>query len=423
MRHGWIYLCTCIWMVCLFFKVPSFIPGWFFPFEVQSLSFLWMLCWGVLICVLLFGLPKFSEDKQVLLLFLGAWLLPVLLSLAGTQSLIDHCVQSGHSEFVITGSRGWEIGDVIRNYEQIVLSESQRYAASKPPGQVLVYSILNVFSPSNAGDVPSDFIDGAHWSLSLVLTVVLPLLAATVVFPMFSFAKSSGIEKPWFPVALFVFSAPFSLIVMHMDQVLYPMIASVVLLMSLQGIVEKSVTKSITAGVIFGVGCFISFSLLPLLLLIGLVVPFRKESWPFLLYGMLGFVLIYVILLLGWGYNPIVRYQNAMIHHAQWKGFPWTWGNWWIATRVNIAEFFLWMGPLVPLFFSSLQCKKEKLIFLSVFSGLLFFGKAAGEVARLWLFLMPLFWIWICREQKNCRWEYLVVMVVWTALMKWQMDF
>lgn len=368
-------------------------------------------------------LPKLSNDKQCLILFLGAWLLPVFLSFAGTQSLLDHCVQSGHAEFVITGSRGWSIHDVLRNYEQIVLSESQRYAASKPPGQVLLYTLFNSVSFETAGDVPRGFVDGAHWNLSVVLAVGIPLLAGLVVFPMFFFSQKMGIEKPWFPVFLFVLSAPFSLIVMHMDQALYPMMTMLVLFVLHQGIEQKSVAMLLLAGVIFGIGCFVSFSLVPVLLLAGLVVPVRKEALSLLPFAMLGCALVYLVLFLGWDYNPMLRYRNAMVHHAQWKGFPWTWGNWWIATRVNIAEFVLWMGPLMPLFFSVKKRTKDSVIMGLLFLGLLFFGKAAGEVARLWLFMMPVYWIWICRDTRNCRWEYAALMILWTMLMKWQMDF
>ena len=410
------------WGVCLLTGAPSMLRGWFYSSQVQSLSLVWMIIWFAVGGGLLWALPKVKADKQALLLFIGAWLLPIFLSLAGTQSLIDHCVQSGHSEFVVTGSREWSIHDVIRNYEQIVESPSQRYAASKPPGQVLIYFLFNMLAPQTSGDVPSDFVDGAHWNLSLVLTVLMPLLSGLVVFPMLSFSQKMGLEKPWFPVFVFVLSAPFSLIVMHMDQALYPMLTMLTLLVLQQGVVQKNASKLILAGIVFGIACFISFSLLPVLLLAALVVPLDRTSIPFVLYALVGFALVYIVLFLGWDYHPFVRYQNAMIHHAQWKGFPWTWGNWWIATRVNIVEFALWMGPLMPLFFLKKKTK-DGLVFLLLFLGLLFFGKAAGEVARLWLFLMPLYWIWVCRDSNHCRWEYAALMMLWTGLMKWQMDF
>ena len=416
-------LCVFGWSVCLFFQVPSFLPGWFFSFEVQPLSLFWMTIWTSVSGGVLWGISKLSEDKQVLVLFLAAWLLPIFLSLAGTQSLIDHCFQSGHAEFVITGSRGWGVYDLIHNYEQIVLSESQRYAASKPPGQVLLYSLFNMLAPQTPGEAPADFVDAAHWGLSLVLTIVMPLLAGLIVFPMFAFSKMMGIDKPWFPVLLYILSAPFSLIVMHMDQALYPMLTMLTLFLFYKGVDERNALKMVIAGAILGVGCFISFSMLPVLLLLGLILPYKIESIPSVVHVVLGFVLLYVFLYFGFGYNPIVRYQNAMIHHAQWKGFPWTWGNWWIATRVNLVEFTFWMGPLMPLFLKQRRRVKDMFIFTMLFLGLLFFGKAAGEVARLWMFLMPVYWIWVCRDTDNCRWEYAVVMMMWTGFMKGLMDF
>ena len=423
MRRGLVAVGFLFWGICLCTGVPSLLRGWFFLFHIQPLSVSWMTVWGLSCGGLLWSIPKIKADKQVLLLFLGAWLLPIFLSLAGTQSLLDHCVQSGHSEFVITGSRGWNIHDVMRDYEQMVLSPSQRYAASKPPGQVVMYFLFNMLAPSGAGEVPGEFVDGAHWNLSLLLTVLMPLLSGLVVFPMFSLSQKIGVQYPWVPVLLFVVSAPFSLIVMHVDQPLYPMLTMLCMVVLYDGMEQQKIGKLVLSGVIFGFGCFISFSLLPVILLAGLVVPVRKESIYSLLYVFFGFVLVYLVLYLGWSYNPILRYQNAMIHHAQWKGFPWTWGNWWIATRVNIVEFALWMGPLIPLFCSQKKKIKDTLLFFLLFLGLLLFGKAAGEVARLWLFLMPVYWIWVCKDGNNCRWEYAALMMLWTGLMKWQMDF
>ena len=168
-----------------------------------------MLLWTLGAGGLLWGIPKISEDKQVLFLFLAAWLLPIFLSLAGTQSLLDHCFQSGHAEFVITGSRGWGTQYLMQNYEELVLLESQRYSASKPPGQVLIYSFLNVLAPDTLGDAPKDFVDAAHWNLSLALTIVMPLLSALVVFPMFLFSKNVEIKQPWLPVLMFVLAVTF----------------------------------------------------------------------------------------------------------------------------------------------------------------------------------------------------------------------
>ena len=114
-----------------------------------------------------------------------------------------------------------------------------------------------------------------------------------------------------------------------------------------------------------------------------------------------------------------------MEHHAQWKGFPWTWGNWWIATRVNVVEFLLWMGPLIVIFVSAVRAsRKTLLVFLLLFGGLLLFGKAAGEVARLWLFVMPFVWMTAFPEMNDKDAPmYSAIMIFWTLLMKVMMDF
>jgi hypothetical protein len=406
--------------------MTDLIPGWFFGMKYQSLSFGWIGVWLVMLFTLLWVLPNRSEKEKVGMLFCTAFLSPIFLSLAGEQPLLEHCFASGHAEFVITGSRGLSWMDVFREYETFVLSDSQRYAASKPPGQLLLYIFLYNLIPTMSLDVPSDFIDAAHFHLSLWLIFVMPLLSAMVVFPFYALLKRYFSPKEaWVPVLLFVLSPSFSLIVMHLDQVLYPLVGISVVLCARISDSKDNALWALFGGVLFGVGTTISFSILPILLLLFLVLPFRISSLGVLKWGILGALLWYCMLYVGWGYNPIIRYQHAMIHHAEWKGFPWTWGNWWIATRVNILEFLLWMGPLVVLFISGIQKQyKDQCIYLLLFGGLLFFGKAAGEVARLWLFLMPFFWMTSCRtiKHEDVRF-YAVIMALWTVLIKILMDF
>ena len=62
---------------------------------------------------------------------------------------------------------------------------------------------------------------------------------------------------------------------------------------------------------------------------------------------------------------------------------------------------------------------------------LLFLGKTIGEVARLWLFLMPLLWIQIHTHiedlspklRRVTQGAVLIFLLFWTAIFKWQQDF
>ena len=104
-------------------------------------------------------------------------------------------------------------------------------------------------------------------------------------------------------------------------------------------------------------------------------------------------------------YNPVNRYQKAMIHHANWKGWNDSWRILWLSIRVNLLEFLWWIGPSVGfLFAKNIGTVQENSSIrtnffwlgtglLLIIAFLLFFGKTIGEVSRLWLFITPFYWL------------------------------
>ena len=135
-------------------------------------------------------------------------------------------------------------------------------------------------------------------------------------------------------------------------------------------------------------------------------------------------------------YNPVNRYQKAMIHHANWKGWNDSWRILWLSIRVNLLEFLWWIGPSVGfLFAKNLGTVQENSSIrrnffwlgtglLLIIAFLLFFGKTIGEVSRLWLFITPFYWLLLSFNinEKDLK---IAIMVcsIWTFLMKIGMDF
>ena len=419
-----LWVSALVWFLVLVLGIPNDIPAWFFQVQIQSLSWFWILLWLTVSCVIFFQMDKFSHSKKLLALFSLGFCSQIFFSIGGEQQLIDHCFESGHAEFVVAGSRHFSWHRIISEYDVLLQQEGLRYSMSKPPGQLLFYSFLFWFLPTETGVHPLAFVDYAHFQFSLLLVFVLPLLAASVIFPMFAIAKKHWQEKAWFPVFIFVVSPAFSLIVMHLDQALYPLVTCSILYLTLQASQRKKIYLAVLAGALYGLGCFVSFSLLPVPLLLVCVLPMNKTSIRYVFASIGGFLVWYMFLWVLTDYNPITRYENAMSFHAEWKGFPWTWRNWWIATKVNVVEFVLWMGPLLVLFVYKLRkAQVETYMFLVLIVALLLFGKAAGEVARMWLFFTPILWIHLLPKKEHLIKNSACIMLLYTITVKWLMDF
>ena len=409
--------------------MPQRIPGWFFSFSDASLNWTWIFLWllGTGGASMLISKTRY----KVVFLFLVLWLGQYFFSFAGHTPLIDQAIYSGHAEFVITGSRDLNVTAAIENYEEFVQQDTQQYARSKPPGQVVLYLLLGKLAPSVDRPLITGFVDPAHMNLAILLSLVLPLLASLTVFPMYAWTQSFMKKDAWFPVFLYACSAPPLLISMHFDQAVYPLIfCSFLWILSVaarQESINKHIILSLLGGILLGSGLFVSFSFLggiPLVIALGVHHALSKVQWTTSAFAIsLGIILVHIILWFQYAYNPFIRYQDAMIHHAGWKGFPWTWGNWWIATRVNITEFFWFLGPLSAWIFvphTNTRILSRGLWCTFIF--LLFFGKAAGEVARLWLFFFPVIWVVVAPSFSSHKKTAILCTALWAVVLKWLMD-
>ena len=163
--------------------------------------------------------------------------------------------------------------------------------------------------------------------------------------------------------------------------------------------------EGLLLGVLIYLSVFVSFSLLPAVLLVPLLLwtDHRRPQLAWgsgVLTGGIGMLCLGV-----WaGYLPWVRYSAAMAHHSTWKN--WIWDPWLVAqfSLLNVVEWLWWLGlPLVVLVLTevsrtsttaSTQIQRLGWSLLLVLVLLLALGRTIGEVARLWCFLMPLGLVW-----------------------------
>ncbi len=447
-KHIIFLLYAIVWMMAFFgLSIFEKIEAWHFTFQIQNLNIVWILVWLGSIFITYRYIP--TSKHPLLLLFLIAYFGQYLVSFSGTSPILFYTSETGHAEFVVTASRDFSMEDVFRRYEVLVEQPHQRFSPSKPPGQLLLYMLFDRMSPSlEPIQFPKSFVDMRHFQLGLYLTYILPLLAALTTIPIYLLGKEFKMSKPWLPSLLYSVSTPFVLVLMHFDQAIYPFISTTVGLTTVYASKYKNrklLLFSFVSGLIFAIGSFISFSIAPTLLLLPILLLCANTKNHLNIHiwsrGILSFLtavlLFYLLLYFSFDYNPIHRYQKAMIYHANWKGWNGSWSILWLSIRVNLLEYFWWIGPSVGFLFAKgiVPLDKESTVirkqFLYLGTGLLLiiafmlcFGKTLGEVNRLWLFITPFYWLLVSfnidEKDHNIA---IIGCSMWTLLIKIGMDF
>ena len=237
----------------------------------------------------------------------------------------------------------------------------------------------------------------------------------TVLIPLYYLSKDLlGTSYANLPGLLFILIPSFLLTPLYLDQGLYPLLFTVGVLAALQILKTKAAGWGFAAGVIAYLAIFFSFSLLPLipvmLLWIGLdyLVNLKQISLvktiKVILIFCLGFFIMHLLFKLLLNYDFILRYQNALAQHRLHKDYLSGVQQIKDAAVLNNTEFATWLGfPVVFLFISAIgrtvkTCfqrnadRKDTLLvaFLITFIVLNLMGQTRSEVARLWLFMVPI---------------------------------
>jgi len=340
----------------------------------------------------------------------------------GMRGLSDRMVTSGHSEFAKLSAMEGDIARVATNYEKLLeSSRSMKYIHTKPPGQLLFYMLTqkasNIISPVSGTTEKYD-------RLKSFAAFVFPLISYIVLIPLFFFARMISDERTALQSCLvFVFVPTILLATLHLDQVLYPLFSVSAILEIANGCRRNCLLNSIIAGLLLYLGLFVSFSLLPVLpLAVIATVVFcllsdqtgdKKLLCLKVILGITaGITAMYIIGRLFLDYDPLVRFQNAMLFHQEWKRWTGGVGKTVLYALFNFIEFICWVGiPVMIVYFSNIFVsgravvqRKYSIPALMSLSVLLvvivtgLFGKTKGEVARIWIFFVPFICIFAAIE-------------------------
>lgn len=417
---------TVWWMLRLWLGLPTVqaIDGWFWQIHDQR-----MLGFGLL-GASLFAFPYalracarpslHGRNRLLIGLVALGFCYQHGLALAenrGLEAIRDRMLRSGHAEFAVTASRRLNVYATMRDYESFVTSPDQQYARSKPPGQLLFYFAVAglardvmplVWNPARPEH--SSTINRAHFRLIELSVVLFPLLGVLTVVPLTLLARSLlPDELTLWPALLYLTAPAPSLVQMHLDQALYPLLAASFWLACAHAAAARSRWPWVWAGVLAWLALFVSFSLLPILPIGGALALarahalLRHESWwkravQGALVSLLAFLLLSVVARIVIHYDPFVAYTRSMRNHLAWKG--WDESRRWSSAELDLAEFGYWLGaPLAALFVAAAlavlrkpRSEPTRVLAAATFLAILLtavYGKTIAEVARLWIFFIP----------------------------------
>jgi hypothetical protein len=415
-----IVLATLLHWLILGLQLPFFtaLDRWFWGFQDRSWGDIWLVALLLALTLggawLAFRLPRHSL-RLALLVALGyalqfgfAWT-----EGRGLDGLRDRIVTAGHAEFARVAVAQHDMLAVLTRYETLLAADQLgNFARSKPPGQLLLYMLTE-----RAAFLLHPLDDPAQrlaWFQNFA-SYTWPLVACLAIIPTFYFVtRFADAGRATLACLLYLVAPVFVLITLHADQVFFPLFVMTSMLLAVLAYQQQRLWLSALAGLACYLTLFSSFGLvfvLPLAAASCVALAYeratRRLDWRGLLKtggGVLGSIAICDILFrLAFNYDVVLRYQNAMRYHVVLRGWDESAETLAYFSLLNGIEFITWIGlPLALLLFVHTVRSFEQLargdvqvpyalgvMLLLVFVALALFGRTKGEVARLWLFLVP----------------------------------
>jgi hypothetical protein len=338
----------------------------------------------------------------------------------GIDGIRDRMVKAGHAEFARVAVQQDSVLRVMMDYENLLeRGELGQFAKSKPPGTLVLYMIAE--RTSRLFGAPQEY-QKRFEHFATVSAYLWPLISMLVLLPVFFFVSTFlSSERALYACLLLMTIPSVNLMTLHADQTFYPLLFMASIYSAVLACQTGRLSLAVVSGVCFYVAVYCSFALvgaIPIAALVSFTLlshPASKPStylpdhhlwqysvtWLVILATMVGLGLVFWSVL---HYDVFLRYQNAVAHHVAWK-------NWHSGMQerlyfglLNLVEFFFWLGmPVAVVSLAHIRYAIKKaafqqvslstnlsLVLLGSLLYLAFFGKTKGEVARLWLFLVPL---------------------------------
>ncbi len=412
-----IFLLTGIHWLILYLRIPVLdaLPYWKYNLRPIPINHVWIalvfLCLGLAI---VFSFMKINNALKLLMLIVLGTAMQFGLAYSKGQGLEGMRVRisdSGHTEFAKVTVEQPGVLYAIRNYETLAKKKSLGYIPSKPPGTLLFYVLTEKISHAIW---PSSDPETRLKNLYTFASITWPVLSYLVLIPLFFLARELFESSEWAIVTcLFYITIPsVNLITLHTDQVLFPLMVVIPVLLAIVALRTDRILFSALSGVTLYLAAYFSFGLavigllLPLFLLVAFPGNTFRPAGLVLRHAFaigVGAILTHLLATFTLNYNLVLRYNRAIEHHLNWKAWENTLGTYLRAGITDGAEFSVWVGlPLMILFIVGIgvslhQVLIRKPVFFSyftlalagIFVVLLVVGKTKAETARLWIFLIP----------------------------------
>ena len=386
--------------------------------ENYELLSLWFIVWIVFLIFLSTKKlpPPWMKILPFVLFIAGMFILPYsegnIIASRSTNYLNE---PQNHVVYSVCHENHGIVETIVR-YDELLIGDF--WLGTKPPGYFAFYSLMQ-----SAGELIFKSAASCDQAVSWLGSILFPLLAGlnifliTVIGNKFEFQNSykAGILFIVLPNVLFF---PFAA-----DQFLFPLLFNCILLLLLE---PPNRLMATLAGIVLYFGLFVSFSLLPILGVIGIWYLLKMIREPSLIKQTIlneiifiaaGFWGSFFLMIILFGYNPIIRYQIAFQNHRTYKNFASDILTVIKTIALNNFEFAIYIGMLNFLFFISegvhsmirwikrSQDKADTLILSTfiAFLGLNILGQTRGEVGRLWIFFCPLLTLVILRDSTAKR--------------------
>jgi len=294
-----------------------------------------------------------------------------------------------------------EVGTFLKTYTQNIPSFGM-HSQTHPPGPILFFYYIKTavehISP--------------NFNPATVAGFAIVLLSSLTILPLYFFVRLISNEKAAV-ISILLYSIVPSVVLFtpEFDQV-YPLFLMLILLTYLLGMKSKNYLYFLLSGLILAFATFFSFLYISvpvmLLILCGTLYPLRSSTAP-VFYRIKNFVLSNLILIAGFVLPNLIYafvfnsniysiYQGTMVFHQRFLATT-TYRTW---VFFNLYDFAIFLGiPLAIILIFALGKEIFNLInragidvafwlFTLTILILDLTGKNRGEVARIWIFLVPM---------------------------------
>lgn len=411
------------WVIYLMrYEFFQTIPNWFWGFnfrETPPKTWIILPLMAITVGTAAFVCKSRTPQRRVVNL-LAIILLGYILQLGfgfvagqGVESVRLKYINSWHSKYARYAAEERQFLPTIRSYEEEFAGTI--FPGTKPPGVILVHMATQRLS-GLFGAQP-DY-DSRYLALTRLIAWVYPALAMGVLLLLFRIARQVSGEKEAYLALLLLVTLPNMILVpLVLDQVLYPLLFTLGVLMAMAARGKQApIQWGLLLGAYIYLVLFISFSLVPILPMMMMVIaidhwmqpgPGIKRLLAPLKLGLgiaAGFAALYALFDLLLGYNMLLRYSNAIAQHIVVKEYAAGIKSLLNDLLLNNLELAVWIGfPVLLLLFSgfissALNLVKRRLTrldglvlaFFVTYLVLNLFGQTHGEVGRLWIFMTPL---------------------------------